>query len=307
MPESPENPKSTIEKTEVDIEKETWDKLDELLEDPENAFLFEHDVNRIAIEEAPTALEALKIANDLIDKRLEATFKLSVLGNVEGVEPISINIEGVRKVLESIQANQEKIGEGGDAIVVIHKEESELFGAEICYKIAKAKAQMEGRNPTLVEAEVQEEFFREMQEYTDLCIRAPEPLYAIKYGKYEMIGMEVLQAVSVKDIVNGKGYISSWFNVDAFCDQLQELLNRLHSNHKYHRDLHRGNIMIHQSETEPEDGKWGYVIDFGYSGYAILGSDPYKRDVGDKTFTFLKDDDIVSNLRETLNRYGNAN
>ena len=114
--------------------------------------------------------------------------------------------------------------------------------------------------------------------------------------------MELLGAASVKDILNGTGRVPDWLDVDVFCDHLQETLTRLHNTHMFHRDLHEGNIMIRQTKEAPDDGKWGYIIDFGYSAYDLYDAEPYTEEKPSETFTYLKDDDIIKIIRETLKR-----
>lgn len=291
----------------LDPEIEAERKLEELLEDPDNAFLHEHKMHINRIENVETAVEALAIAESIIMKRLEATFKFNLIRPVEGVETDLVNLEGIRKTLDTVKANQEKIGEGGDAYVVIAKTEIKKFPPEVCYKFAKAEATPRGRNPMAYEAELQSDFYEQAQKLAELHIGVPEPYYSSELGHDKLIAMEKLPAKSVDDILRGIGSLPEWFDIDRFCDNLEKFLNALHEQGLYHRDMHVGNVMIRQSIEEPADGWWGYVIDFGLSGYGAENMDPYRKEMADMVFTYHKDDDIINEVRQALHRYQNHN
>ncbi len=119
----------SLESKEIKInpERAAERKLEDLLNNPLNAFLVEHKRNFDQIENAETSVEALQIAEGLILNRLEGTFHLQLTKSVEGVKSEKINAQGIRKTIDTIKEHHELIGEGVDALVVIAKNEiSEL-------------------------------------------------------------------------------------------------------------------------------------------------------------------------------------
>lgn len=292
---------------ESDPEVEAELMLEKVLSDPDNAFLIEHEANFLKIENAETCVKALQIAEELIFKRLERTFHFKLMKNIEGVSPESINVEGIKNTIESIKKHKEQIGEGGDAFVVIAKNEIREFPPEVCYKFAKVEKTPRGRNAMPYEAELQEDFYRIVEEISEYNIGVPMPFYSVELGRDKMIAMEKLPAKSVDDILRGMGSLPEWLDIDKFCDQLEGLFTELHAKGLYHRDMHVGNIMIRQTHDEPEDGKWGYLIDFGLSGYGMEGMDPYKKDVAGSVFTYANDNGIVDIVRNSLFEYKSRN
>lgn len=289
---------------EANQEQEAEKKLEEILEDPDNAFLTEHKMNLDRIEDAETAVEALRIAEELILKRLERTFEFRLLKPVEGMAVGPVNFEGIKRTIDSIKSHQELIGEGGDAFVVVDKNEIREFPPEICYKFAKAEQTPRGRNPMSYEAEIHGDFYEAAKEISNM-IGVPMPFYSTELGHDKIIAMEKLPAKSVDDVLRGMGGLPDWFDVDMFCDELKHVFDELHRRGLYHRDMHVGNLMITQSATPPEDGKWGYIIDFGLSGYGSENMDPYRKELAGQVFTYANDYDIIESVRRGLNDYRN--
>lgn len=285
------------------LERESEIKLDEILNDPNNAFLSEHDNNLALIDNAPTAQEALSIAEELIWRRLEQTYRYQTITHIEGVDVELADVYGVKKRIDTIKEHQLQIGEGGDAFVVVDKSDMRELPPEVCYKFAKTESTPRGRNPLTYEAELQGDFFDIVTELTDSKITVPEAYYVAELGNDKMLAMEKLPAKSVDDILLGKGTLPDWLDLDVFCSELKSLIDVLHQKGLYHRDMHVGNVMIRQTEKEPEDGKWGYVIDFGLSGYGMEGLDPYKKEVAGELFTYNDDYVIIEEVSKSLSKY----
>lgn len=277
------------------------EKLGELLEDPQNKFL-NLPQNMKEIENASSAGIALQIARDKIWERDTRTFQFESLRKVEGVELGEVDVEGVKKTIEAIKEQQQEIGRGGDAFVVIYKgEQIEGVPPEVCYKFALEETTKRGRNSVAQEANLHTSFYETVNEgLADSKFGVPMPYYATEVGSEQMIAMEKLQAKSVDDILRGKGTLPEWLNVDEFCDELVKLLDYLHENGLFHRDMHNGNVMIRQTLELPEDGKWGYLIDFGLSGWGREGMEPYAKEVAGTRFTYNDDYGIVKPLRQQL-------
>lgn len=271
--------------------------LEEILDNPANAFLHAHPKNMERINNADTSVQALAVAREIMFERDRRTFEFRALKEVEGVSFEDVRVEGIRSTIESIKANQEMIGEGGDAFVVIDRNEIRDLPPVICYKFAKQEATPRGRNPLEREAQLQGEVYDVAESLPDSRIGVPMPFYATEIGADKMIAMEKLPAKSVDDIFRGKGYLPEWLDIDVFCHELKLFLDELHSRGLFHRDMHVGNVMVRQSEEIPEDGKWGYVIDFGLSDHGFETMDPYRKEVAGQTFTYTDDYAIINQIK----------
>ena len=274
--------------------------LDELLDNPDNAFLLSVPKNKEAIEEAPTALEALTFAQERILRRTEKAMDFRIGESVEGVKITNVSYAGMRENINSIVRNADEIGRGDDGFVVIDRSEVKNLPPEICYKFALKEATPRGRNSMQVEFEVQGKFFRSAKESPECKIGVPTPFYSVEIGNQKMIAMEKLNAKSVEDILAGKGRLPSWFDVDAFCSELKKIIDHFHEDGLYHRDMHIGNVMIAQSETLKEGDYQGYIVDFGLSGIDSVGFDPYKKVVAGTTFTYGDDYGIINEVKRVL-------
>lgn len=283
-----------------DIESRAEAALESLLNDRENAFLLEVPANIQAIENADSYVEALGIAERLIIRRIEATFKFHPLEKVEGVEVSDVKAETILKFIKSLKERQKFVGEGGDAFVVMAENDLLEYPPEICYKIAKQEETKRGRNLLTEEAIIHDQVYRIAQELENSKIAIPSPYYVTEVGSSKIFAMQKLPARSIDDILHGIGTLPSWFDIDAFCEELQNFITMLHEQGIYHRDMHIGNVMIRQSEDEPEDGKWGYVIDFGLSGHGVENMDPYRKESAGNTFTYSDDYAIIKIARVAL-------
>jgi serine/threonine protein kinase len=285
---------------ERDPEIEAEDRLDDLLADPDYRFLSDVPQNRERIDNADSAVEALSIAQELIMRRLERTFEFRTLKPIEGVEMGEVSVESIKETINTIKANQQLIGEGGDAFVVVDKNEIRELPPEICYKFAKEEETKRGRNSLSREAEIHADFYRAVETIGSSQIGVPMPFYVTEIGSDKMLAMEKLPARSVADVLRGIGSVPEWLDVDAFCDELEVFFQLMHERGLYHRDVHEGNIMICQTPEPPQDGKWGYLIDFGLSGHGEEDMDPYVKETNGTRFTYSKDNAIINKVRHTL-------
>lgn len=288
-------PEMKTEMTEAQAEEE----LHQLLEEPSNQFLNDIPMNRDRIDNAETAKEALDFARTKIRERTEASVRFNKIAHIEGVEMDERDLYGLSRTVEHIWSHAQTIGVGGDAVVVIDKNEIRNLPPEICYKFATAEKTRRGRNPVAEEAELHGEFYeaaKEMQSH----IGVPQPFYSLEVNDKKLIAMEKLPAQSVDDILRGKGNLPDWVDIDTVCDDLKLVLDELHGRHLYHRDMHFGNILINQKAVPEKDEKMAYIIDFGLSGTAEIEEYAYKKEVAGYTFTYNNDYGIISQLRQSL-------
>lgn len=288
-------------KTSVEeLEEIAQEKLDKILEDSDNKFLTEIPQNLEQIESAPSSQEALSIAEELILMRLERTFKIEPLGQIEGFDTKSVDFRKMHAFLDWVKNENRFVGEGGYATVVASPTDDVIeMPTEVCYKIAK-DVYAPDLSSLAKEAEVQEDVFEVLGNLNN-NIGVPQPIYLSEIGNTKVFAMEKLPALSLKDLKDGKGQVPEWFDIDLFCMQLRDFIDQLHEKRLYHRDLHEGNIMIRQSDEEPADGKHSYVIDFGFSDYCDDQlENPYQKEVNGKVFTYLEDYAIIEKAKKLL-------
>ncbi len=277
-------------------------ELQELLEDPDNSFLNSVDSNRDFIENSD-AVSALAFAKKKVEDRMSRTTEFQSISTIEGVNLVDVDFNALKRSVDSILANQLEIGRGGDAFVVIDKNEVRELPPEICYKFSLQESTPRGRNSTKEEAGIQGRFYDTAAELPDSKIGVPIPFYSLEIGGKKMIAMEKLPARSIDDILRGKGHLPSWFDPDKFVDELKAMLAHLHKNGLYHRDMHFGNVMIAQSENLKPGGKWGYIIDFGLSGYQQEEEFAYEKQVAGSTFTYEPDYGILDIAKSELMKF----
>lgn len=294
--------------TEDDIEENAQNTLDELLEHPDNKFLLENPQNIDRIENAASSQEALAIAQELILLRLERTFKIEPLFEIEGFDTEQVDFKKMYTFLESVKVNNRFVGEGGYAKVVASPlDDITGLPTEVCYKIAKTDVSAPDLSSLSKETKMQETVF-DVAKRINNHIGVPMPMYISEIGNTKVLTMEKLGALSLRDLQEGKGQVPDWLDIDLFCEELKDFIDALHENGIYHRDLHEGNVMIRQAENPPQDGKYGYVIDFGFSDFCNENfEDPYQKELNGQVFTYIKDYDIIKKVRKTLTELKTSN
>jgi tRNA A-37 threonylcarbamoyl transferase component Bud32 len=290
------------QQTAESAEDQAQRKLDELLADPSNQFLTLNEKNNEVIENAQSAAEALAYAREQIQKRLEGSTVFRPTAFIEGLKMGEVSIEGLNNAVEAVWRNAQQIGIGGDAVVVIFKNEIRALPPEICYKFATAEKTKRGRNPISEELDLHEEFC-EVARASDSKIGVPMPFYGLEISDKKLIAMEKLQAKSVDDILHGNGYLPDWIDIDELCEELRSLLDTFHQRNLYHRDMHIGNFMVTQKQAYEPGDKLGYVIDFGLSGKAEIEDYAYTKEVAGDTFTYKDDYGIIQKVSRALENY----
>lgn len=297
------NFEAPVSKTNEQLDREAENELQELLDDPENKFLEQITLHKEYIENCPSSVEALAYAKKVINQRLEETTIFRPVRTIEGIVPDFIDKKVIRETVLEILANQHEIGRGGDAFVVIDKNEVQELPPEICYKFALEEATPRGRNSMDYEAEIHGIFYDAAMSKTDSKIGVPIPFYMLEIGSHKMIAMEKLPAVSLDDLLRGLGRLPDNFDVDEFCKQLHDMFGHLHSSGLYHRDMHPGNIMITQKDHLDENDMMGYLIDFGLSAVGLDEDTAYSKTRAGSTFTYSDDYGIINFAKSSLSQY----
>jgi serine/threonine protein kinase len=196
----------------------------------------------------------------------------------------------IEKLLEEIK---NKLGEGATAEVYFLDSNE-----EICLKILKPAKEL----PYHVPLEQEMNFLSQLQNI-DEEVRVPKPYLTADYSEngdenaIRFLLMEKLNALSIRDILEGKGELPAGFSIATFKEKISNFLEKMHEKNIYHRDLHGGNIMI--------DNKTGdlYVIDFGASVKGFGSDNPYTEVRLKDSLSFTEDEVNLTELCLTLKKY----
>lgn len=174
----------------------------------------------------------------------------------------TINQEELVECLEKTLKKGEKIGEGNNAEII---QLQEPFRS-VCVKVIK-------KNPMVLINTLDEEF-KFQQEVNNLGIKTPKNLLRVKNTKtgQEYLIMERIEGNSFKEILENPQFDFRDFNLEANFGKISSMIEVMHKNGIYHRDLHAGNIMYDTKNNIP------VIIDFGHATKSYF-SDPEPRDV----------------------------
>ena len=116
--------------------------------------------------------------------------------------------------------------------------------------------------------------FMEMARKASTKARVPRPYYIIEesvteeepgtYEHYDIsaLAMETMNAVTLRDILDGKCSVPKGFNPDSYFKNLKAFFEEINRAKLHHRDIHAGNVMVMLEDGSP------VVIDFGCGVYA---------------------------------------
>lgn len=227
------------------------------------------------------AREQYDILENLITKRREALEGSKVLERDPGhVEVVETNPLAVVRMLERVEGSEHIVLGAGKAGRVI----ASVRHPNICYKVMlPSEVAPIGTNEIAVETDLQEEIAALGELYG---VRAPRVFSFIHDGEVRAITMERLNAVSLRDVLQGKEKLPESFDADVFFDSLRKFMINLNNLGYFHRDFHDGNVMIDLETSNP------YVIDFGMSTHSNFPEDIYRVSV-------VKDGQFVENVLQS--------
>ncbi len=107
--------------------------------------------------------------------------------------------------------------------------------------------------------------FLDMLRSADPEVRVPEPYYFWQKKSTQngfprvksFLAMELLDAVTLEDVTNGKEKLPDGFDAQAFFGKLRRFVETMHQKGVIHGDMHDRNIMVDRVTGNPR------VIDFG--------------------------------------------
>jgi serine/threonine protein kinase len=147
-----------------------------------------------------------------------------------------------------------------------------------------------------------EKVFLEKLKNLGAKVRVPKVYVSYENGDagYDFLMMESLPAVSIDDVLQGRAELPKNFDLASFRDDLNDFVERMHSENIYHRDLHEGNIMIDKETCQP------YVIDFGaaaefYGQIEIGERGPYHITKDGREIILTSDEAMVRSIVKKIN------
>ncbi|MCX6800420.1 MAG: phosphotransferase [Candidatus Falkowbacteria bacterium] len=176
--------------------------------------------------------------------------------NTEHQESLKEKITKANDIYERAKKsrfNGQLLGSPGSFGVVYGKNNNEN-----CHKIIYHLRNYENEDVNSVTEETRIQ--TELQNLEVNGVRCPRVHNVIDMNDYHIIEMEQLDAVSLKDVKDGKVTLPENFKFYPFFKKLMAYVTEMHKQYGIcHNDLHMGNIMINRQTGEP------MVIDFGKS------------------------------------------
>jgi serine/threonine protein kinase len=191
---------------------------------------------------------------------------------------------------------EKQLGEGATAKVCFLESNKKL-----CLKVLKHSSGSSSA-PYHISLDDEVNFLRELRGI-DEDVEVPRPYLSADYSTNEnedgfrFMMMERLNAVSIRDILDGKGRLPVGFSISDFRSKINSFLEKMHNKNIYHRDLHEGNIMI------ANDNSKIYVIDFGASSKGYGDENPYREELTTDTKIFTRDEDNVVQICNSLRKH----
>lgn len=162
-------------------------------------------------------------------------------------------LEYLRYIEETSQNQNNYIDHGGAAVVYGFPDR------EICFKIMKNRHASASPNKYILSNAPEREFdaMERLDGFSTNNVRSPVPEMCIESGETSIIVMEKLSAINFQHMINGSVSFPDGFNFDNALDDLQEYIERLHSEMNLaHGDLYPRNIMLDPKTLQM------FVIDF---------------------------------------------
>lgn len=155
----------------------------------------------------------------------------------------------------------------------IAKVKSPEENAGICYKYITNEQLYKLDNNIGEEMNIQDKYLKTANEMENNRCRVPRPIYYSMDSYSHFCMMENIQGNNIQEILEGRGELPSDFDPEEFFEHLQEFIEQVNKQEMYHRDLHKGNIMVEYRSGSPVVIDFGKSLDSKKEGYI---EDPYK-------------------------------
>jgi len=201
--------------------------------------------------------------------------------------------EELKQIRNQIESLQEKINKGsmpslgeGRVAEVFSGWESSPF----CFKIIKKEKEAINIYRTENNIKRESELLQEVSQKIDIeGVRVPKFHYYQANSEMHFMVMENLDAITLEEAMKKRENFPPGFDAEKFFTSLENFVKELNQNRIYHKDLHKGNIMV-----DKNDGTC-YVIDFGTAGHYI-----------DENKAFQKKDPKTDNMVKITSDINNA-
>ncbi len=170
------------------------------------------------------------------------------------------NVEIAHNLIEEISSNHIELGRGDEARVYFSQNNKKQ---DFCVKELHVPPRV------FVVNSIEQEMF--LQEQAIECgVRSPKPVLCLETEQGEsFMVMETIKGHSLLDIIEKRLPLPDKFDEENFWTELKDMLNKLHSEQIYHRDIKLANIMMEYSTGQP------VIIDYGRSARVVGEDNPY--------------------------------
>ena len=201
-------------------------------------------------------LERYRKLKELVDRRKEALID-ELPRNVEVTKKLSD--EFVERMQERLRGAKE-LGRGENGRVV-----ADPVNERMAYKFL-TRPPIPPQNSLIHEAGMQGRFYEIADKYKKLGVGVPRLEYFSTDPQLTLIAMERLDAVSVRDILDGVEQLPMNADIDKLFTKLNSFLKVANETEGlFHLDVGAGNVMIHRNQVNNDSHSNVYLIDMGMS------------------------------------------
>ncbi|MFZ5390778.1 MAG: protein kinase domain-containing protein [Patescibacteria group bacterium] len=170
------------------------------------------------------------------------------------------NIEIAHNLIEEISSQHIELGRGDEARVYFSQDDKRQ---DFCVKELHIPPRVFVVNSIEQEMSLQEQAIQ--------CgVRSPKPVLCLETDQGEsFMVMETIKGHSLLDIIEKKIPLPDKFEEGSFWAELKDMINKLHSDQIYHRDIKLANIMLEYSSGRP------VIIDYGRAARVVGEDNPY--------------------------------
>lgn len=164
----------------------------------------------------------------------------------------------------------------------------------ICYKYVHNFTEYVNWNSVDKEA-------RYLESLDDLVVngaRVPKLHGVIDHPDMKVITMEYLNAACLDKVFQGRRSLPDDFDQKIFFENLRKYVDAMHERGIYHRDLHKGNVLVGPNNTP-------YIIDFGRAIFSVNPEGAYEGfdRTGTIRFVLNSDEDWIYGLQVQMAQY----
>ncbi|MBU1038876.1 phosphotransferase [Patescibacteria group bacterium] len=170
------------------------------------------------------------------------------------------NIEIAHKLIEEVSVNHIELGQGDEARVYFSHDVNKQ---DFCVKELHLPPRIFVVNTIQQEMSLQEQAIQS-------GVRSPKPVLCLETDKGEsFLVMETIKGHNLLEIIEKGLALPENFKQEFFWDELKNMLDKLHAEQIYHRDIKLANIMMDYTDGSP------IIIDYGRAARVVGEDNPY--------------------------------